>query len=499
MKVRKLTFAFLFASLSLALYAQQPAATPPYRSFTPSDQWEVGLDLGVPLVFGDIDPKVGFGGGLHVRKSLDHIFSIRGGILYAKGKNEQTDAATSVTTSSNLNWFSGEIQGVAALNNLRFNKPNRKILLNAFLGVGLNSFSTDYKHVLLAGATAPADGSLASTTNFHTSVGANISFRITPRFNISLEHTVYILFGRRADLLDSDENIGQSRTTYRDLLNFPHISLNFNIAGKAKDGSNKVEPIYWSNPLGQVSDAITALEARPIYNPTDTDGDGIIDDIDQEKNSPAGARVDSKGVTLDSDGDKVPDYKDKEPFSPPGFPVDAMGVAQVPKAITENDVNRIVDAKIAAIKFPTPKPTVWFLPMINFADNSYDVKYAEYDKLYEVASVMKANPDLKVVVTGGTDKRASEKYNNVLSYNRAKAAIDFLVAQHQIPRDHLILNWIGEGSPLIPVDGSNRLNRRVEFRVAKSETEMGRPDGPEAGKAGPKSKASFKGNKDAGY
>jgi outer membrane protein OmpA-like peptidoglycan-associated protein len=176
-----------------------------------------------------------------------------------------------------------------------------------------------------------------------------------------------------------------------------------------------------------------------------------------------------------------------------------MGVAQVPKPITESDVNRIVDAKIAAIKFPTPKPTAWFLPMINFKDNSYALDQNEYDKLYQIASVMKDNPDLKVVVTGGADKRASEKYNNVLSYNRSKAAIEFLVAQHSIPRDHLILNWIGEGSPLVPVDGANRLNRRVEFRVAKSETEMARPEGPEAGKAGAKSKASFKGNKDAGF
>jgi outer membrane protein OmpA-like peptidoglycan-associated protein/opacity protein-like surface antigen len=494
MTVKKLTFAFLFASLSLGLYAQNAAA--PYRSFTAKDSWEVGLDLGVPFVTGDISAKAGFGGGLHARKSLDHIFSLRGSILYAKGKNEETTG--SVTSSSKLNWFSGDLQAVAALNNFRFDKPTRKWLFTVFGGVGVDNFSTDYTNVTTAVGPSQS-GSLGSSTNMHLSFGAGLTYRVSPRFNIGLEHTVYMLFGKNADLLDSDENYGQPRTSYRDLLNFPHLTLNFNIAGKNADGSNKAEPLYWSNPLGQVSDAITALEARPIYNPTDTDGDGIIDDIDQEKNSPAGARVDSKGVTLDSDGDKVPDYKDKEPFSPPGYAVDANGVAQVPKAITESDVNRIVDAKIAAIKFPTPKPTAWFFPMVNFKDNSYALDQNEYDRLYQVASVMKDNPDMKVVVTGGADKRASEKYNNVLSYNRAKAAIDFLVAQHSIPRDHLILNWVGEGSPIVTVDGANRLNRRVEFRVAKSETEMARPEGPEAGKAGPKSKASFKANKDAGY
>ncbi len=68
-----------------------------------------------------------------------------------------------------------------------------------------------------------------------------------------------------------------------------------------------------------------ALEARPVYDPTDTDSDGVIDMIDQEKESPAGARVDPRGVTLDSDMDKVMDYKDKEPFSPPGYTVELAG------------------------------------------------------------------------------------------------------------------------------------------------------------------------------
>jgi hypothetical protein len=88
----------------------------------------------------------------------------------------------------------------------------------------------------------------------------------------------------------------------------------------------------------------------------------------------------------------VLDYKDKEPYSPPGYTVNADGVAQVPKAITEADVNRIVDAKIAAIKLPTPKATEWFLPSINFNDNRYDVRYSEYEKLYQVATVSEKQP-----------------------------------------------------------------------------------------------------------
>ena len=486
MTVRKLTFAVLFALVSCALSAQEGAPTGTYRSFSPADQWEVGVDLGLPFIVGDVDSKFpGFGGGLHVRKSFDHIFSIRPHFEFIKAKNEQD-----VRTSDNT-WISGGAQLVVALNNFRFNKPVRKILINGFVGLGFDSYKTKYENI--AQADGADTGESDSRSNAHIELGANISFRINPRFNISLEHTVYSVFGRNADLLDSDENVAREVTTYRDILHYPHVSLNFNIGGSDKNGVKKSEPLYWANPMSQVSDAIAALEARPVYDPTDTDGDGIIDAIDEEDNSPAGARVDTKGVTLDSDGDKVADYKDKEPFSPPNYAVDAQGVAQgLPKYTTERDVMRIVTEEIAKI----PKPTFennWFFPNVNFGDNRYDLRYSEYEKLYQVASVLKQNPTLKVVAIGNTDRRGPEGYNNVLSYNRAKAAIDFLVSQYGIARDRLILNWAGEATALIPVNGPNAANRRVEFRVAKGETEMARPEGPEAGKG------NFKGNKDAGY
>jgi len=479
MTVRKLTFALLLTFFGLGLAAQDAAST--YRSFTPADQWEVGVDLGTPMVVGDIDAKFpGFGGGLHVRKSLGHVFSVRVGGLYGSMKNEN---ASPNTDKSETTWFSGSGQLVMTVNNLRFDKPYRKVGLNVFGGLGYSSFD-----VTPNGASASTNYSGATVE-----VGAGLAFRFNSKFNLGVEYTVAQVLGSNGDLLDGDNNVGDSRTTYRDAFHWPHLSLNFNIGGKDKNGNKKTEPLYWVNPMESAGNAISELEKRPIYDPTDTDGDGIIDAIDDEDNSPAGARVDTKGVTLDSDGDKVPNYKDKEPFSPPGYTVNADGVAQVPKPITEADVNRIVDAKIAAIKFPTPQTNEWFLPMVNFGDNRYDVRYSEYEKLYQVATVLKNNPNLKVVAVGHTDDRGPEGYNAVLSYNRAKAAIETLVSQYGVSRDRLILNWAGETANLVPEKGSSVINRRVEFRVAKGETEMARPEGKEAGKG------SFKGNKDAGY
>jgi OmpA-OmpF porin, OOP family len=488
MKVRHFTLSLLFTFVSFAVMAQD---APAQRSLTPKDKWEVGLDLGLPFVAGDIDSKLGFGGGLHVRKALDHVFSIRGNVFLAATKNEEEN--NNITQSSDMNYFGGGVSVVTAINNIRFDKPNRKLLLNAIVGVGYHSFKTEYSNIAQIGTTI-ISGESDRRNNAYVELGAGIAYRVSPKFNIGLTHTVHSAFGRTADLLDSDQNVDRSVTTYRDILHIPHLSLNFNIGGKkSADGMAASEPLYWANPLAATAQAIADLEARPVYDPTDTDGDGVIDAIDDEDNSPAGAKVNTKGVTLDSDGDKVADYKDKEPFSPPGYAVNADGVAQgLPKYTTEKQVNDIVDAKIAAIKFPEPKTNDWFFPMVNFNDNSYALRYSEYEKLYQVATVLKQNPGIKVVAVGNTDDRSSEKYNNVLSYNRAKAAIDFIVSNYGIDRSRFILNWAGEGSKLVPVKGSNLANRRVEFRVAKGETEMGRPEGPEAGKGG-------KANTNSGY
>jgi OmpA-OmpF porin, OOP family len=488
--VRRLAFTLCLSLTALCAFAQGEAA--PFRSLTPSDSWELGLDLGLPFIAGDINEKFpGIGVGLHARKAFDHIFSVRFSGLYAAAKNENdgTNSASSETT-----WFSGSGQIVATLNNLRFNKPNRKVLFNVFAGIGGASFDASAKNVKLADGTTGAreedsDGLKASLEG-----GAGLAFRVSPRFNIGLEYTVAQVLGGRGDLLEADNNVGINTTTYRDFFHYPHISLNYNLGGKAKDGSKKGEPLYWANPMAMTGAAIAALEARAIYDPTDSDGDGIINDIDDEDNSPAGARVDSKGRTLDSDMDKVPDYKDKEPYSPPGFSVNADGVANVPKPITEADVNRIVDAKIAQIKIPQPKATEWFFPMIHFEDNRYNIRPSELEKLYQVANVLKNNPETKVVVVGHTDARGKEPYNNVLSYNRALRTIEVLGSQFGIERSRLILNWTGESSALEPTTGSSIVNRRAEFRVAKGETDMPRPDGPEAGKGG-----KFEGNKGTGY
>ena len=191
MTVRNLLLAvlFIFATFSLSAQDASAPAGGAYRSFTPADQWEVGIHAGVPFVQGDLDSKLGFGGGLHVRKSLDHIFSIRAGALYEKEKIEDADNNRTAETS----WFSGSGQLVVTVNNFRFNKPYRKIAVNVFAGLGAAKIKTDYTNILQEDGTT--SGELDNDLAGLFEVGAGLGFRINPKFNIGLEYTATSVFG----------------------------------------------------------------------------------------------------------------------------------------------------------------------------------------------------------------------------------------------------------------------------------------------------------------
>ena len=72
---------------------------------------------------------------------------------------------------------------------------------------------------------------------------------------------------------------------------------------------------------------------KPSFD--DADGDGVLDQLDREPNTPAGCPVDTHGVSKDTDGDGVPDCKDKELITPTYCqPVDADGIGKCPVSYT---------------------------------------------------------------------------------------------------------------------------------------------------------------------
>jgi outer membrane protein OmpA-like peptidoglycan-associated protein len=360
---------------------------------------------------------------------------------------------------------------------------------------------------------------LGDETNIHPIFTASmgVSRKINKRINIGIEHQV---MASDNDYLDGIKfRTALDQTNNADIGHYTNARLAFNLG----NFNNITEPLYWLNPLDAAMSDVAALKKRPELDLSDSDNDGVVDMMDQELDTPDGCAVDTRGITLDSDGDGLADCKDKEPYSPPGYQVDSEGVADVPVAccITEDDVNRIVDSKAATLETriveravsaaPATTSTVvssgcgeWFLPMIHFDSGKSYIKPEFYGQLHHVATVLKMCPEICIVAQGHTDNNNSNDFNNVLSYNRAKSAIDYLTSNYGIDRSRIKLMYGGEDNPLVngaSGAGQDYMNRRVEFRVCDgADFDMGRPAGAAVQSAGTEVRGNqYNGNKNSGY
>jgi len=561
-------------------------------SAKPKSAWELGVHVGHLFIDGDVDRTLpgGYGLGLHLRKSIHYVFSVRADLFYgqATGLDPQpwrSDRASSaggvLNQGGGLNewgnpndpdfvneyeqyngtqgWFPshkttyiyGALQGVINIGNLLFHKDRNKWNWYMALGVGLDNhnvkldlldesgnayedlrtrtgFNTTNPFDTKAGRSAikdelnniydgeyETDGfkkqgifRIGDDTNIHVvwTASMGISRKLSRRINLGIEHQLMVTDN---DYLDGIKfRTAIDATNNVDLLHYTNLRLGINLGNLDK----VTEPLYWLNPLDATMNDIAQLKQRPVLDLSDEDGDGVIDMMDQELDTPAGCPVDVRGVTLDSDGDGFADCKDQEPYSPPGWDVDDKGVAAVP-TLTEDDVNTIVDNKTSAM-MSTVNTLInsksdcgkWFLPMIHFDLDRYSIKPEFYGQLHHVANVMKMCPDVCVSVVGHTDARNSNDYNRVLSYNRAQASIDYLVTNYGVDRSRFKLMYGGEDSPMMgganaKTEAQHYMNRRVEFRLCDgSDADMGRPEGPNAGSGNRSQKSStYSGNKNSGY
>ncbi len=527
----------------------------------PKNAWEIGIALGHFHINGDVpaDFPSGFGIGLHVRKAINYTLSWRAEGLYSQTRgldgrlsgfevlnldNVDTKLSSNMYRNFRATNFTAAFSGIVNIGNLLFHSPRNK--WNAYLGVGAAITSAkvemDYVQGTDMNGSAYNLGNLVDQDNsrqkradiralldgydhvaennrdvgfgfddgfvFPSFIGTvGVSRKINKRINISLEQQ---MIAQDFDKWDGHEYRSTfDQTNDSDIAAFTTLRLGVNLG----DFDNVTEPLYWLNPLDATYNDIAELKQRPVLDLTDTDGDGIIDMLDQELDTPAGCPVDTRGIVLDSDGDGLSDCKDKEPFSPPGYDTDNMGVASIPDPgyMTEGDVNDVVNSKVGALETVISELKTgcgeWFLPMIHFDLDKYYIKPEFYGQLHHVAEVIQRCDDLCVTVEGHTDPRNGNDYNQVLSYNRATAAIEYLTSKYGISRDRLKLMYGGEEKPLVDAgvrgasESKNYMNRRVEFRVCNdSDADMGRPNGPNAGQgASGKTGSQYSGNKNSGY
>lgn len=425
-------------------------------------------------------------------------------------------------------FYATSLQMVFNLNNIKFHKKENKWSLNLIGGVGSNFYNTRYdaldangnkydfsnvavgldprkladRKTIRDNVKSLLDGQYESegqtnnrnevvigsgqrsiTLRPFVTIGVDLEYLITKRISIGIEHQAYISGDDFLDGKTRGEN--GALTSNIDIPHYTSVRLNFHLGKKEK----RIQPLWFVNPLVFPMKDIADLKDNVSEDLlADADKDGVPDILDREPNTPADAPVDNLGRELDSDKDGVPDWKDKEPFSPPGYPVDADGIAQVPKPVTPEDVveigNKNYELKGACKcdccdKMGSLKD--WYLPMINFDRDKYYLRPEAYASLQHVAQVMKSYPDMKIVVHGHTDVRQTVEYNQMLSYNRAMTAIDFLANTYGISKDRFIIKYDGKSKLLIPntkEETEHFMNRRVEFYIASPEDKgQDRPKG----------------------
>ena len=101
---------------------------------------------------------------------------------------------------------------------------------------------------------------------------------------------------------------------------------------------------------------------------------------------------------------------------------------------------------------------------IYFDYDKYEIKAEYQDYLRKMIKMVKSHSDLRIKITGHTDADGSDKYNEKLSQNRAKALIRFF-EENGLEKSRVVIDFKGEKQP---VDSNKtpegkQKNRRVDF------------------------------------
>lgn len=106
------------------------------------------------------------------------------------------------------------------------------------------------------------------------------------------------------------------------------------------------------------------------------------------------------------------------------------------------------------------------LKNIFFDVNRFELKESSYAELNKLSALLKAQPQIRIEVSGHTDNTGDKKANQILSENRARSVVDFLVSKG-IPAGRLTYKGYGDARPIAGNDSESgrAQNRRTEFMI----------------------------------
>ncbi len=252
-----------------------------------------------------IDAMYGVATGLEPRNSGNSADSPAGAnrILNGSLNNGLDYTATAWYHNYQTKFMSVSIQGIWSLNSFNFKKQIRKVNWYVYGGIGADQFKAYYdaknsagqqhdfasvannlnpgssredrrtvadnvKDILDGDYETRAETALGRRPgddsefdefqiNGHADVGVGVSFKLSEKLNISIDHKATVVFGNEGDLLDGYRHRSTfDLTQYRDMINYTSVRLNFNL-GKRED---KSAPLWWVSPLGLISEDLAEVK-----------------------------------------------------------------------------------------------------------------------------------------------------------------------------------------------------------------------------------------------
>jgi len=138
--------------------------------------------------------------------------------------------------------------------------------------------------------------------------------------------------------------------------------------------------------------------------------------------------------------------------------------------------SRLNNPELCMVKIKLPEVgEVVVIENVYYQFDKYKLDPESFPALDKIVKMLQDNPAMAVEISGHTDSKGSDIYNEKLSQLRAQACVDYIIGKG-IDKNRLVAKGYGEKLPLAPntnADGSDNKqgrekNRRTEFKVLKN-------------------------------
>lgn len=368
-------------------------------------------------------------GNAKIGYHFNNYWGLRGHVSYGRLYSEYKDKSSyfdATTIDYNMEFIFNVTTLVAP------KKYNKKFYGYFAVGAGLlhyNSINKDQNDNILGFVGYDANGNKTSmelARSFTFSSG--MSYRLSDHFDIGFE-----LAMMKPGMDDLDTRV----RVLSELDRYSHIGVNITYTFGNKDDAWK-----WNPYEPQLKSLMEDVE----------DNKGRLDSLEEEVAELQDCMCEPKDAP-DDDEDGVPNHKDLEPNTPKDALVNYQG-----KTIPVADTTKQDGVMGSIAGGPMHFNSIYFA-----LDKSY-ISQESYKEITKVAMFMDKHPKVNVIISGNTDIRASDKYNDALSGRRTKAAYDILVNDFDIDPNRLSRENLGESKT---ISKKHFINRRVDFFLAK--------------------------------